>query len=188
MHMTGNAVRVRRRLRNEKGAMLVFVAIVMVGVMGVLALALTVGAANRQRRIAQTAADAGAIAGSQQIYRSKDNAAVIAASQNAVIANGFAASDATINYPPATGPHSGNDDYVEVIVNKTIPTIFGSGSILRTDSVGVRARGVAGLGSISRACMIALGTVGIDIDVPGDVAANCAVLANASIDVNKTIN
>jgi len=168
--------------------MLAFVAIVMVGIMGVLALTLSVGAANRQRRIAQTAADAGAIAGSQQIYRSKNSAAVVAASENAVIANGFTAGDVTINYPPATGPHSGNDDYVEVIVNKTIPTIFGSGSILRTDSVGVRARGVAGLGSISRACMIALGTVGKDIDVPGDVTAtDCAVLANASIDVKKTI-
>lgn len=188
MWATAPASMARRRPRNERGAMLAFVAVVMVGVMGALAMALSVGAANRQRRIAQTAADAAAITGGIQLNRAKVSAAVVAAARNSAIANGFAASEITVNYPPVTGARAGNDDFVEVIINKTIPTIFGSGSILRRDSVGVGARAVAGLGSIVRSCVIALGTTGNAIDINGDMTADCGILSNSGIYVKDVLD
>jgi hypothetical protein len=175
------------RIRNERGAMLAFVAIVMVALMGMLAMTLSVGAANRERRIAQTAADAGAIGGSTQIYRGMDSATVVAAARNSATRNGFATGSITVNYPPVTGPHTGNGEYVEVLINTTIPTIFGAGSILHKDSLNIQARAVGGLGGPSEYCVYALGDAGNVIDIPGDVTTSCGVVANASIYVKKTI-
>ena len=56
-------------VRERHGAMLVFVAVAGVVLMGFLAMTLDIGAGARQRRIAQTAADAGAIGGGQEILR-----------------------------------------------------------------------------------------------------------------------
>lgn len=175
------------RLQNRKGAMLAFVAVVMVALLGMLAMTLSVGAGNRQRRIAQTAADAGAIGGATQILRWSGSGAVIAAARNSTMRNGFAASEITVNYPPLTGPRAGNGEFVEVLVNKRIGTIFGSGSVLNKDSLDIQARAVGGLGP-STYCVFALGDAGDVIDIPGDVTTSCGVVANADIYVKKGIS
>ncbi len=179
----------RSRMRNRRGAMLVFTAVAMVSLMGMLVLTLDVGAGNRQRRIEQTAADAGAIGGGTQIYRGMDSATVVAGAINSVTKNGFAAGDVTVFYPPATGPHAGDRHYVEVVLAKNIPTIFGT--MFNKDSLDVSARAVAGLGSLSPFCVFSLATTGAGIDIPGDVTTNCGVVSNSSgnpaIDVKKGI-
>jgi len=139
--------------------------------------------------MAQTAADAGAIGGGTQIYRGMDSATVVAAAINSATINGFGASEITINYPPVTGPHTADKFYVEVNVNRRIATIFGAGSVLRMDSLGIHARAVAGLGSSSSYCVYALGNTGNAIDIPGDLtASNCGVVSNAGIYVKKGID
>ena len=170
----------RPGMRNRRGAMLAFAAVSMVGLMGMLAITLDVGAGNRQRRVAQTAADAGAIGGGTQIYRGMDDAAIEAAALNSAMRNGFAAGDISVFHPPATGPHAGDIDYVEVLVTKNIPTIFGT--IFNMDSLDVQARGVAGLGSLSTYCIYSLATTGAGIDIPGDLTTNCGVVSNSSGD------
>lgn len=177
----------RNRLHNRKGAMLVFVAVVSVALMSALAMTLSVGAGNRERRIAQTAADAGAIGGATQIYRVQDSATVVAAALNSATRNGFVAGEITVNYPPLTGPRAGNPLFVEVVVDRNIATIFGSGPGLGRDSLAIRARAVGGLGPPSEFCVYALSEVGNSIDIPGDLTTNCGVIANASIDVKKGI-
>ena len=174
------------RLRNRNGAMLILVAVALVGLLGMLAMTLDFGAGTRQRRIAQTAADAGAIGGATQIYRAMDSATVVAAAKNSAIRNFFVASEITVNYPPLSGSHAADKQFVEVIVNRTIPTIFGS--VLNKASLDIRARAVAGLGSVSNFCVYALGNSGNNIDIPGDVTTNCGVVSNASIDVKKGID
>lgn len=169
--------------------MVVFVAIAMVALLGTLTLTLDIGAGGRQRRIAQTAADAGAIGGGTQIFRGMDSAIVYAAAINEVTRNGFT-SDAgtvvTVSYPPATGTYVGNRNYVEVVIAKNIPTIFGS--IFGKSSIDVQARGVAGLGSISSYCVYGLASSGNSVDVVGDVTTNCGVVSNGSIYVKKGID
>lgn len=175
----------RRRLTNRRGAMMVFVAIAVVGLLGMLTLTLDIGAGGRQRRIAQTAADAGAIGGGTQIFRGMDSVTVVAAATSSATLNGFSSSNVTVSYPPATGTFVGNRNYVEVVIAKNIPTIFGS--IFGKSSIDIRARGVAGLGSISSYCVFGLAASGNGIDIVGDLTTTCGVVSNASIYVKKGI-
>jgi hypothetical protein len=167
-------------LRNRRGAMLVFVAIAMVGLMGMLAMTIDVGAGNRQRRVAQTAVDAGALAGGTQILRGiKTGAAVTAAADTAIARNGFNPTDAVVYYPPVSAPHAGDSMYVEVFMQKDIPTIFGS--IFNKDSLLVQARAVAGVAGVSTNCVVSLATTGTGLDLRGDLnASTCSVIANSS--------
>jgi len=71
--MTSAHSAVRRPLRRAQsantGATLMLVAVVLVPLLAILALVLDAGNAYRQKRFAQTAADAAAIAGAQEAYR-----------------------------------------------------------------------------------------------------------------------
>ncbi len=173
------------RLKNRRGVIAVLVAVAAVGLLGMLTITLDIGAGGRQRRIAQTAADAGAIGGGTQIYRKMDSATVVAAAVSSATINGFSPANITVNYPPASGTFAGNTLYVEVLINKNIPTIFGS--MFNKASIDVAARGVAGLGSQSQYCVFALAESGNAIDIPGDLTANCGIASNASIYVKKGI-
>jgi hypothetical protein len=160
--------------------MLVFVAIAMVGLLGMLALTLDVGSGNRQRRIAQTAADAGAIGGGTQIYRNLDSASVDSVARRNASLNGFSGAEVTVNYPPKSGPHLGDKQYVEVLINKTLPSLFGR--IFNVDSVQVKARAVAGTGAFSTLCVFGLGTSGTVLDIPanGGLQTNCGIAVNST--------
>lgn len=177
-------------VRERRGAMLVFIAIAGVVLMGFLAMTLDVGAGSRQRRIAQTAADAGAIGGGQEIFRLKYDS-VVASARNEAMRNGFAATEITVNYPPATGTYANNTQYVEVIVGKKIPTLFGS--IFGSDSLGIQARGVAGVGSYNLNCVYSLDEAvsgALYIDNGGDLVTNCGVVvnsgSNSALDLNSS--
>jgi putative Flp pilus-assembly TadE/G-like protein len=163
----------------RRGAMLVFVAIAMVALMGMLTLTLDVGAGNRQRRIAQTAADAGALAGGTQILRGLPGN-VITAADSVIVLNGFTLADAVVNYPPAAGDiHAGDSSFVQVIISKTIPSIFGS--LFNKNSLDVRAIGVAGAAGASTSCVVSLATTGTGLNLKGDMTAtSCSVNANSS--------
>jgi hypothetical protein len=172
------------------GAMLAFVGVAMVVLMGFLAMTLDVGAGARQRRIAQTAADAAAIGGAIEIYRLHPDL-VVASAQAEAIRNGFESGDVTVNYPPASGPHAGNASYVEVLINKTIPTIFGS--IFNIGSLNIATRAVAGSGSYSLNCIYSLDPSGpraIEVANGGELTTNCGITINSTnpnaLDVNSS--
>jgi hypothetical protein len=175
----------------RRGAMLVFIAVAMVGLLGFLAMTLDVGAGSRQRRIAQTAADAGALGGAAEIYRLSDDATVVAAAQAEAVRNGFAVSEITVNRTPTTGSHVGDSKFVEVIINKSIPTIFGS--LFSVSSLAVSARAVAGVGSHSLTCLYSLeptGSKALEVDNGGELTTNCGVSINSTnsnaVDVNNS--
>ena len=172
------AVNARSITRERRGAMLVFVAVAMVTLLGFLAMTLDIGAGNRQRRIAQTAADAGALGGGTEIYRRMSGTplsddSVFASAINEAVRNGFPSDDVTVNYPPASGPHTGDNAYVEVIINRTIPTIFGS--IFNFASLNAGARAVAGVGSYALNCLVSLDPSGpraIEVENGGEMDTN----------------
>jgi Flp pilus assembly protein TadG len=183
---------------NRRGAMLVFVAVSMVVLTGFLAMTLDVGAASRQRRIAQTAADAAALAGAAEIWRGITDAGVIKpAAQAEAIRNGFNDADSDVQVQvfyepgPSTGPYAGNAAYVEVVVDKTIPTIFGS--IFNITSLAVHTRAVAGVGSYALNCIYSLdpsGPAAIEVKNGGELTTNCGVSINSTnpnaLDVNNS--
>ncbi|HKY99438.1 MAG TPA: pilus assembly protein TadG-related protein [Gemmatimonadaceae bacterium] len=175
-----------RRLKNRRGGMLLFVAVSMVGLLGLVAIATDIGAAQRQRRIAQTAADAAAIGGGRQIERHQDSSTVATYALSSAQKNFFPNSEVTVFYPPQTGLHIGDLNYVEVVVGRRIKTLFGG--MFNKDSIDIAARAVAGMGSNALYCVYNMATSGNGIDWDGRMTTNCDVVGNASIYLKKGID
>jgi len=144
----------------EAGQALVLTAVALVMLMGFAGLAIDMGVLRHEKRLQQTAADAAALAGANNLTYG----GVTAAGQAASAANGFSDTGTTcstgcpnagsvgfvtvtINNPPASGPHGcgpgGTCDanYVEALVTDVHPTYFMQ--VLGTSQQTVTARAVA---------------------------------------------
>jgi Flp pilus assembly protein TadG len=137
----------------RRGAIVLFVAVCLTVLLGVVAIALDGGVLLTERRHAQAAADAAALAAACDLYKNYgtngglDNSTgtAKASALSTAAANGYAndgtVSVVTVNIPPSSGDYSGKAGYAEVIVKfnqtRSFSSIFGSGSI------PVQARAVA---------------------------------------------
>lgn len=186
-----------RRGYERRGAMLVFVAVSMIALLGFLAMTLDVGSGNRQRRIAQTAADAAAIAGAAEIYREQIGSVIETAVHNEATRNGFtdgsSATTVVPYWPPASGPHTGDTRYVEVRITRNIPTIFAR--IWNFNSLNIGTRAVAGVGSYNTFCLYTLdptGPASLNVQNGGELDTNCGVAVNSThataMDLNQSGN
>src|SRR6266567_3745979 len=119
---------IRSVTSDRRGAIVVLVAVSLVVLMGMLVLAIDAGNFQRQRRMAQTAADAAALAGAIEIFRNRPDSIDQSAKSEAK-RNGFedlvGGDVVTVTYPAASGNFTG-DKYVDVVVQRTVPTAFGS--------------------------------------------------------------
>ena len=142
---------------SRKGSVLIMGTLTMTVLFGFMGLALDMSYMYFHKRRMQTAADAGAIAGAQEILRGNANSAIIASAKNDSALDGF--TDAangvtvTVNNPPISGPSAGNNRFVEVIVSQAQPTWFMR--VLNVNSATVAARAVAGTGP-GQACVYTL--------------------------------
>src|SRR6516162_278919 len=108
--------------RDEDGQLMVFTALGMIMLLGLVALAVDVSLLFRAKRQAQIAADAGAIAGALELeYNGASN--VVTNSQNAALANGMTNTNQVTVSTSGGGSHTGSG-FVQVIVNKPNPTFF----------------------------------------------------------------
>jgi len=200
------------KLNKQSGQTIVTAAIALVVLAGFTGLAIDMGALRYERRIQQTAADAAAIAGAQNLnFGSGMSAgAQVAATQNGFSDGGTSAvssCDGTaligttcvqVNNPPSDttfnggtipgGPHSGDAKYVEVIVAKVQPTYFMN--VFGVGSKPIVARAVATniTGGTNQSCLYTLGPptnaiVGIDPTGNGKLLApNCGISDNGNLD------
>ena len=154
------------RRRNEAGQALVFAAVGMTMLLGFAGLAIDMGVLRYEKRLQQTAADAAALAGASNL--AAGTGGVTSGAQNASATNGFADSGSgqvsncgptaavgtvcvQVNNPPqdatvggitiTAGPHSGNSNYVEVLVSMVHPTLFMK--VLGINQESITARAVA---------------------------------------------
>lgn len=165
--------------------------------LGFTALATDVCIQLRERRLAQTAADAAAIGGASQLLSSATGTTLTnniqSVGQAAAAENGFTNSSGgatvTINTQSQSGPYAGENGYVEAIVSQSAPTVFMA--VFGRSAMTVNARAVAGLGQ-GVICIYALSTSGTavsgsnngKINVPG-----CGVQDNSSyISVSGSAN
>jgi Flp pilus assembly protein TadG len=183
--------------RREAGQALILTAAALVVLMGFAGLAIDMGVMRYEKRLEQTAADAAAIAGASDAIMGSTaitNGALDAATRVGFTDNGggqvsnCAAGAAVgtvcvqVNNPPATGLHSGNSNYVEVLVAVVQPTYFMK--ILSINSQTITARAVAAnLGSASGdSCMYVMGlpSEGLQgLDISGNAtlnASNCRIV------------
>lgn len=122
----------------EAGQAIVLFGLMLTALLGLSALAVDGGSLYLLRRQTQSAADLAALAGAQRYYDGA-TADMISAARTYATSNGF--SGAVVSVPPASGPHTGQAQYVEVIVEQSARTFFGG--ILGINSVPVSARAVA---------------------------------------------
>jgi len=168
-----------RLLDEDSGQSTVLMAICIACVCGLLGLSVDAGLMFRAKRMMQTAADCGAIAGAAELnYGNSVSAAQAATAQNGAT-NGTNGVIVAVNTPPKYGPNQ-NTGYVEVIVTKSVPTYFMR--IFNVGALTVSARAVAGLGP-SQGCIYTLDASGADISVSGTgnlSVPNCGLLINST--------
>ncbi len=119
--------------KSQRGQVLVLVALAILGLVGVVGLAVDSGAAFTERRHAQNAADAAALAAALAKVNNQTNWQNIA--RQVVTQNGFTESQVTINNPPSAqdcnpndgrqSPYVGNNEYIQVIVRSSVEPYFG---------------------------------------------------------------
>ena len=146
----------RRLSRDEDGAMLIIIALMMTMLMGLLGVGIEVGSWYMTRRTLQTAADAAAIAGALEHARGNPGGIVSAAEKEAA-RNGVSQPDGdsvVVHSPPTSGTLAGRSDAVEAIVTRQQPPLFAA--VLQSGPVTISTRAVALLNDAGRACVLAL--------------------------------
>lgn len=188
--------------KNEAGQAVIVAAVALVMLMGFTGLGIDMGVLRYEKRLQQTAADAAAIAGADDI-RYSSGSGVAPAALNAATANGFADTSSnsgcpsasgcvavTVNHPPTSGPHSGDRNYVEVFVAAVHPTYFMRALGINTQTISARAVAtLIGENGTSSGCIYTLGNpgVGVGIDVVGTPTLNaptCGIEDNGNFTTN----
>lgn len=134
---------VLRRFGDERGQALI---LVMGGLVAVVLMAgLTADAGNLygNRRAAANAADAAALAGAYERLNGGGVSQAEAAAYEWAERNGFDADEVTVNVPPVSGPHAGNSNYVEVLIERDVERFFID--VLYEGEWSVSTRAVAGV-------------------------------------------
>jgi Flp pilus assembly protein TadG len=156
--------------------------------LGFMALAIDTGYFFHEKRMAQSAADAAAVAAAEEAIAG-DSANMQAVANAIAKMNGFdpgaAMNPATveINSPPRYGNYAGSSGYTEAIVSRRLPTlllgIFNSSQSKMT----VGARAVAGGGQSSPTCICLEAGSGQGLNMSNDAqisASTCGITVDSS--------
>jgi hypothetical protein len=116
---------------SERGQALVIIAVAMIGLIGIVGLAVDGSIAYSDRRRAQNAADSSALAAALAKVRGQDltSTALTRAASNGFDNDGTL-NIVTVNNPPAAGcdgtngPYAGNPEYIQVKIQETTKTFF----------------------------------------------------------------
>jgi hypothetical protein len=184
------AALLQRMRQRHRGQTFLLVSIAIAVLVGIAAVAVDIGNLWSSRRLMQSAADAGAVAGADEIAIGGSGSAITTAAQDAASHNGFAnggtrpgASDTitvAVHNPPTSGTFASNSNAVEVDVSENQPTyfmrVFGWHSI----PVSTTATAVT-LGSGS--CIYALdpsASGAIDVGGTASVSSACGLYDNST--------
>lgn len=128
--------------KSESGQIVILLVLMLVGMLGLVALAVDGGQLYSELRTARNGADNAAMAGAQAICQKTDhNAAALATALSNGFDNNGTTNTVTIHRPPVSGPHTGNNEYIEVLVNSKRQTFFAQ--LVYTGPFEVTARAVA---------------------------------------------
>jgi hypothetical protein len=182
-------------LEDESGQSLVLVAafagIVM---LGFLAFTFDVGFSFRERRMAQAAADAAAVAAAEEQSYPGDSGNAQAAANAAAKLNGFdttlAANPATVTLTTVSSGNYSNSGtatspgtWVQAVVSRPVPTIFLGAFNRGMKTLTISAVAVSGGAQSSPTCVCLEGTTGEDLNMSNAAtltASSCGVTVNSS--------
>jgi hypothetical protein len=192
-------------MRNQRGQVVILVALSIFAILGVAALAIDGSYMYEKRNRLHAAADAAAKSAAIEVHRGNLSGANLQAFvQKEVTGHGFNTSVIEeINCPPVSGPYGGGtggvtagcgaSQYVEVILREETNTFFAS--VLGFASMTPRARSVAGSGS-DVTCMLALDPTGTGLLIANSTVINavdCTIAVNSTetsyaLDTGNTAN
>jgi hypothetical protein len=182
--MNGNRGKREGAWPNDSGQVLVAVALLSVVLVGFLGVALDGGYMYLLRRRAQTAADAGAYAGTLEIWQNRLTNITAAARTDSGIngyTHGTGGTVVDVYNPPISGPWTGNAKFVEVVITQPYDPFFMQ--VLGFGSSPVRARAVGGVVGVGMGCIHALDPHGgASLMVTGGATVNatdCGVIVNS---------
>lgn len=145
--------------RSDRGQIVPLFALLLIAMLGVAGLVVDIGGSWGQERAQQKVVDTAALAGATTVANGALRAEIIQAATDSAVANGYLASEVTVNIPPTqgayapggseSGPLSTNDCstaaarpcWVEVVVNRPHQNAFAG--LLGMPTFGVTSRGVA---------------------------------------------
>jgi len=129
----------------EEGQAVVFVALILLGMLFAVGLAIDAGTLYSAKRAQQEAADAAAFAGAVVLYQGGSADQARAAARADAATNGYVHDGIQtfvyVNLPPQAGPYLNDTSHLEVIVTRNVKTALVPAQAALTL---VRARGVAG--------------------------------------------
>lgn len=115
-----------KHIKNEGGQALIIFALAAIGIFGIVALAIDGSAKFSDRRHAQNAADAAALAGALAKVNGNPQWDIVAldrASENGYDDN-LVSNNVEVYSPPINGYYAGNSSYVQVIITSHVNTYF----------------------------------------------------------------
>ena len=155
--------------------------------LGFLAFGLDVANLFRQKRMAQAAADAAALAAEEE-YTSGNSGNEQAVANAMARLNGFdttlSSGAATVTLSiPNSGSYSGSTQYVQAVVSRPVHTLFLSAFLKTPTVMTVSARAVAGGGQSSPTCICLEGQSGMDLNLSNNSkisAPSCGITVDSS--------
>jgi len=171
--------------RNARsGQILIVFVIAFTLVAGAVAMMLDGGRVYWEKRMAQNAADSAAMAGGHELRRGSDltTTTVINWIKDDGELHGYQASEIRVFYPPKTGIHKDDTQFVEAVVTRDVPLTFMR--FFGWTTANVKGRATAGLQTGGEACMIALNNDptqdGMRFNGTGNLTANCGLMTNST--------
>jgi Putative Flp pilus-assembly TadE/G-like len=169
--------------RRTKAFVLPTLVICLVVVLASIGLGVDVGYLQLIKCRMQTAADAAAIGGVQEI-KANGNQNAVTAAQGDAAANGFTNGangvSVVVNQPPASGYYTADPTAVEVIITQNVNVLFMS--VLGVQTVTVKARSVAHQGA-SSTCLYVLDPASsnaFQVSNGANVAVGCGIAVDSS--------
>jgi hypothetical protein len=184
--MTGRIRKsIRKWIKDRTGGVFIYTAIVAPVLLGLAGLSIDVGVWYANTRLAQTAADAGALAGALEVMRnsSATESTVETAVGRDTTANGFTTANGDtidVEYPPDSGLYAGAMDSVEVIVSRPAKSFLSQ--LVFSGTTTINARAVA-RGVLNDTCVYSLNpdaSGALKISGGAQVNLGCGVVANSS--------
>src|SRR2546422_9802671 len=178
------------RRAGARGQVLAMAAFSLIALCALVGLAADTGYFFDYKRQMQTAADAAALAGAEQLRRGGNgNGQIVNAADAAAASNGFTnnvnGTGIQVLFPPGSGYYTSDGSYVEAIISQTRPTLFMG--ILGLQSAKVSARAVAGVQD-SPNCIYALSQTGAGLATNGSgssLSAACGIVVNSSLNAGS---
>jgi hypothetical protein len=174
----------------RRGFVMVTMMLCLVALVAFVGLAIDVGYEQYVKTCMQTAADAAALGGAQELRASGSGNLVSSAKADAA-ANGFTDGQnsvvITVNHPPSTGYSTTDSSAVEVLISQTVPTFFMQ--ILGFASGTVQTRAVARVGGGTNCFYVLDPSMNSALGVSGGVTVQftCGVQVNSTSNTALTV-